>query len=53
MDIDPNPTGVCDIVSFLWESIIRCLIMAKADIPNAAKAFETAADILRYIYLER
>jgi hypothetical protein len=53
MDIDPNPTGVRDIVSFLWESIIRCLIMAKADIPNAAKAFETAADILRYIYLER
>jgi hypothetical protein len=51
MDIDPKPSEVRDIVAYLWELVIDCLVMAKADIPNAAKAFETAADVLRYFLL--
>lgn len=49
MDIDPTPSEVRDIVSYLWDVMIDCLIMAKSDIPHAAKAFETAAEILRYL----
>ena len=48
MDIDPKPSEVRDIIAYLWDVVIDCLIMAKSDIPLAAKAFETAAEILRY-----
>ena len=51
MDIDPKPSEVRDIVAYLWELVIDCLVMAKTDIPNAAKAFETAADVLRYFFV--
>ena len=49
MDIDQKPSEVREIIAYLWQVVINCLVMAKNDIPHAAKAFDTAADLLRYV----
>lgn len=53
MDIDPKPSEIRDITKYLWSVVTDCLIMAKVDIPHAAKGFETAADMLRYFSFAR
>jgi len=49
MEIDHRPNEIRDVVSYLWQVTVNCLQKAKNHIPYAAKAFSSAASMLRYV----
>jgi len=48
MEID-EPNEMRDIVSFLWQVVIQCLRRSGPHLLFASKAFETGANMLRYV----